>query len=315
MTQPSTSTRSPNRSHERRYFYKYVSPECAKRILETRTLRWSSPRLFNESNDPFDTSQELRIDFTTAELNSQLNEDWASLVERGTAGSVKHPVLAMLGRILDSASPTERAAFANELRKESPMAAPEQTEALNAIRQRWRDVVPTLRFLCLSELNDVASMWLHYADKYKGMVFEFEAIDEIDSCFLVARPVTYTDTTPSIADASAWARCLYGQRDETLERLMEEYQYTKATSWAYELEWRIASRARSGDAALFTDYSFHPRELSRVFFGSKCSHADKTDVLKLLSNGLEHVACCEAIVGGQGKFSFRPHEEGVRREA
>ena len=53
MTVPAPSRRSPNRRHDRQYFYKYVSAKTAQAILTTRTLRWSSPILFN---DPFDVT-------------------------------------------------------------------------------------------------------------------------------------------------------------------------------------------------------------------------------------------------------------------
>ena len=58
MHEASNQDRSPNRKHERRYFYKYVSAKTAKIIISTRKLRWSSPVLFN---DPFDVTQELRL--------------------------------------------------------------------------------------------------------------------------------------------------------------------------------------------------------------------------------------------------------------
>ena len=37
-------------------------------------------------------------------------------------------------------------------------------------------MVPTFRILCLSELHDVTPMWQHYADAYRGVVLEFEAL-------------------------------------------------------------------------------------------------------------------------------------------
>ncbi len=74
--------------HERRYFYKYVSANTAKIILSTRTLRWSSPVLFN---DPFDVTQELRLNFDASELNLVLTELIASLIEKGDPGPRWNP--------------------------------------------------------------------------------------------------------------------------------------------------------------------------------------------------------------------------------
>lgn len=66
------------------------------------------------------------------------------------------------------------------------------------LKEKWREIVPRFRILCLSELNDVTSMWNHYADEYRGVVLEFEAVDQLDSVFLVARLVTYQDVPPAI---------------------------------------------------------------------------------------------------------------------
>lgn len=258
-------------------------------------------------NDPFDTAQELRLAFDPALLNGLLMEELTSLIEKGIAGSVNHPILAMLGRQLDSASSDERRRFVEDFRREPLSTTSGQIDAVEALRDHWRNVVPRFRVLCLAETNDVTPMWFHYAEGYKGAVLEFESIDELDSCFLVARPVIYQDTPPTSEEARAWVRCLLGQSQTTTLDLLKKYQYTKTMSWAYEREWRIVSGARSDDTALFADYSFHPRELSRIFFGSQCSEADQTALQSLLSNGLEHVSCYQAVAGAKdAKFTFRP---------
>lgn len=306
---PGNRFRSPNRSHERRYFYKYVSAAIAKLILKSRTLRWSSPIRFN---DPFDTTQEVPLAFAPALLNALLIEEWVSLVEQGNAGSVSRPILAMPGRRLDSASSNERKRFIRDFHRAAPSTTREQIDAFDALKEHWRNVVPRLRVLCLSELNDVTPMWFHYADRYKGAVLEFESIDELDSCFLVARPVIYHDPPPAIAEARKWVRCLLGQSQKTTLDLFKEYQYTKTISWAYEREWRIVRVAGSGDTAQFADYPFRPLELSRFYFGSDCSEADQKAILSLLSNGLEHVSCYQAVAGAaDGRFTFRPHHRSA----
>jgi hypothetical protein len=47
---------------------------------------------------------------------------------------------------------------------------------------------------------------------------------------------------------------------------------------------------------LFGDYEFHPRELTAIYFGPKCSDGDRADLLKLLSHGLEHVKVYEMLL-------------------
>jgi hypothetical protein len=81
----------------RQVFYKYMTARVAKIVLATRRLRWSSPLLFN---DPFDVTQELRLNFDEHGLNAALIERVASLMEHGDmSGPVKHPVFGPLFRL------------------------------------------------------------------------------------------------------------------------------------------------------------------------------------------------------------------------
>lgn len=295
--------RSPNRRHDRQFFFKYVTATVAKIVLTTRRLRWSSPVLFN---DPFDVTQELRLNFDEAKLNAVLTDKVTSLIEEGDpSNSVKHPGLSALLRVARQASPDVRRAMARELRTNTNAPTSGQIQGLAALKQTWRGMVPTFRILCLSELNDVTPMWLHYADAYEGVVLQFSAVDELDSAFLVARPVIYQDNPPAIADADTWARCTLGQSESTYWDLFTEYLYVKTTAWAYEKEWRIVSGARPGEKELFADYDFHPHELTGVYFGPKCSAEDRGDILALLAHGLEHVRANAARADSQqARFTF-----------
>lgn len=296
--------RSQNRRHDRQFFYKYVTVKVAKIVLATRKLRWSSPLLFN---DPFDITQELRLDFDEAKLNAALTERWASLIEQGDpSGSVKNPVVAALLRLVMHADPDVRRTMANEHRQSIDAPTPGQIASLAAVKDKWKEMVPTFRVLCLSELHDVTPMWLHYAEQYKGVVLEFSAVDELDSAFLVAHPVVYQDTPPSIADPETWVSLLLGQGEATYLDIFAEYQYVKTNAWSYEKEWRIVSGDRPGESGLFGDYGFHPHELTGIYFGPQCSAGDRLDLIALLTHRLEHVRVYEALSDSQqAKFEFR----------
>lgn len=304
MTADTRAYRSANRRHERQLFYKYVTAKVAKIVLTTRKLRWSSPLLFN---DPFDFAQELRLTFDVAQLNSVLTERVASLMENGDpSNSVKHPIQAALLRVARRASVDVRRAMAEKLRQSVGVPTAGQLKSLAAVKDTWRNMVPTFRVLCLSELKDVTSMWLHYADAYKGVVLEFSAIDELDSPLLVARPVIYQDGPTAIAGADAWVSWMLGQGRSTYWDLFSEYQYAKTNAWSYEREWRIVSGARPGETGFFSDYPFYARELTGIYLGSRCSTEDRAELLSLLVQGLEHVNAHETSHDDQeARFSFR----------
>jgi hypothetical protein len=295
---------SPDREHNRFAFYKYMTARVAKIVLTTRKLRWSSPLLFD---DPFDVMQELRLNFDGPALQTALTERVALLIEQGDSGvTLRDPMAAALLRTTAGASPDSRRAMANELRQRMAASMSGQTQSLADLKALWMKMVPTFRILCLSELNDITPMWLHYADAYKGVLLEFCAVDEVDSAFLVARPVIYQDAPPSVADLDTWVDCLLNQDLPRFLSLFFEYQYSKTNAWSYQKEWRIASASRPGETGLAGEYGFHPRELIGIYFGPMCSAEDRTDLCALLSYGLEHVHPHEAVLDIQsGKFTFR----------
>jgi hypothetical protein len=295
---------SPRRRHGRRFFYKYVSSHVAKIILATRTLRWSSPLLFN---DPFDVTQELRLNFNEAELHAAVAEEWANLLETGDSSYAPsrpwpRALAAMLAALQDK--PDLRLRMAASVRSDPGPMTSGQFETFAELKQVWRELVPHFRVLCLSELNDVTSMWHHYADRYRGAVLQFEAVDQLDSVFLLARPVIYQDTPPGIASKTAWVRCLLEIGPVKYEDLIKEYQYVKTTDWAYEQEWRLVTVG--GGTELFENYGFYPRELVGIYLGAQCSQDDEKEILSLLSHGLDHVLAYSAsMTGPERKFTFQ----------
>jgi hypothetical protein len=293
MLNNSGEYRSSNRRHDQRV-YKYMKANVAKIVLHSRKLRWSSPVLFN---DPFDITQELRLNFDDGQLMDVMADRVASLIEQGNfLSSVEDSNLAHLFRVAMHATPDVRQVMVSNLRKGIQTNTSETMQAFTPLKEMWTKIVPTFRILCLSELNDITPMWFGYADEYKGVVLEFSPVDELGSAFLSARPVVYQDTLPAIADVNSWVNCALGQGGLTYEYLFTEYLYVKTTAWSYEKEWRIVMLgARPGESGFFGDYAFDPRDLTGIYFGSRCPEDDRLDLLALLSHGLENVAAYEAF--------------------
>src|SRR3970282_1981621 len=84
--------------------------QVAKVVPRPRRLRWSSPLLFN---DPFDVTQELRLNFDEGGLNAALTERVASLMEHGDLSTpVNHPLFGPLLRAAMRVGPDVRRAMA-----------------------------------------------------------------------------------------------------------------------------------------------------------------------------------------------------------
>lgn len=93
----------------------------------------------------------------------------------------------------------------------NPPVGPGASIAIEDMKNMWRGMLNDRRILCLSESATIPPMWNHYADGYKGVVIEFECIDELDSAWLIAKPINYTNEMPLTYTAEDMADLLFYQ--------------------------------------------------------------------------------------------------------
>lgn len=69
------------------------------------------------------------------------------------------------------------------------------------------------------------------------------------------------------------------QKEFQKDVIFDQATYTKSLDWSYEKEWRITSFKRKTDIGLFTDYKFHPQELTGIYFGPKISAFERASLV------------------------------------
>jgi len=294
--------RSANRLHERQGFFKYMSASTATIVLRNRTLRWSSPVLFN---DPFDVPRELSFGVTPEQIVNALADRFSSLIEDPPEDtSVFQPKVRL---ILEAV----KRGIAPELKKEllagvREVAAAQHptSHSLEALRQLWRSWLPDHRILCLTESPAHVAMWYHYADRYHGAVLEFRCIDEIDSAWLAAQPVAYPVEKPFFYTAEGWAQILNMPHEVAVRTIIHTATYTKSPDWSYEAEWRVASFKRPTDTGDYTDYKFDLRELGAVYLGPMISSSDRQTLLDA-ARAFPQVKIRNVSIGMSREFEFR----------
>lgn len=294
--------RSPNRLHDRRTFFKYVTADVAALVLEKHSLRWSSPIAFD---DPFDVPRELSFGVTARQL--------ADAVANRVIGLIEHPPddLSRLSPMLQGIVGVAKAKNSKELSaaliqsvREAAADMNPTEESMDEFRAMWREQMPQFRILCLCARNDSASMWLHYADRYKGAVIELEASDERDSPWLIAREVEYPAELPDVHTADGWAKYIIMGSERSVPQILQDAIYNKAPDWSYEHEWRIASFMDRSDAGLHSDYGFSPLDIVGVYLGPRIGDKDKAR-LKELAQRLPNAKVFETSILLNRGFAFR----------
>jgi hypothetical protein len=268
--------RSPNRTHDRSSFFKYMPASTALLVLKNRSLRWSSPELFN---DPFDVPRELSFGIQPEQLAKASADRIAHLIQNPPESTTHlSPSLQLIVEAVKRGiSEDLKKALIDGLKEEGDKHKPSGA-SMEAMRQMWRSTLSNFRILCLTETPAHASMWHHYADQYRGVVIEVQCVDELDSAWLIAKPVAYPKDKPLIYTAEGWAELLALRHDLAIQKILELATYTKSLEWDYEKEWRITSSKRPHDVGLHSDWKFHQDEVSGIYFGPRISPEDRVAV-------------------------------------
>lgn len=256
-------------------------------------------------NDPFDVPLEFLFGVTPIEINKAMKRRLTALIENPPEDiSDLDPKLRVILEIVKKGIPPEIKAKIRVGLKETAAQHTLSGESMDDLRKQWRTWMPELRILCLTESPSHLAMWFHYADQYKGIVLEFRCIDELDSAFLIAQPVTYPEEKPQVYSADGWAELLSLQIDVALNRIFEISTHTKAPDWSYESEWRIVSFKRPTDDGLFTDYKFDARELAGIYLGPMIADEDRSGLLSLAAEYPE-IRIYEVSLGMSRELLFK----------
>jgi hypothetical protein len=113
------------------------------------------------------------------------------------------------------------------------------------VREEVQNIVDQAGIACFSKVRDDILMWAHYADKHKGLCFEFDGSANCNF-FGEAQPVACEDFTAVSLD-----------EDSMMERLI----LTKSKHWSYEREYRIIGPNMAGQKARLSSRAFDRHHL------------------------------------------------------
>lgn len=292
-----------NRIHNRHLFYKHTSATVAKIILVNRKLRWSNPKLFN---DPFDVPRDICDRVDEDRLRDALVDRLNELVIKQDLPHPEHHSLATrkLLHVLSKADDALKQQFIAGI-EESTRDPKITSDVLKELRKQWRSMYDEQRILCFTKRWDSASMWDRYSDGHSGALLEFACVDHLDSAWLVAKPVNYTDEPLHLNTTEGFAEMMLYDPAYAVLKIMEEYTHTKTADWAYEKEWRVASWKRPHETGDYSDYEFHGDELHGITFGALMSEDIRTDLTLLVKGQYPHVKLWQAIIEGGRRLSCK----------
>lgn len=261
-------------SHKQNCFFKYVTIDTAKKVLESGKLRWSAPRCFN---DPFDVQFDMHIDYKEVELiGDVVNELWL-FYSRKMEFEPKNR-LGYFVREMGLITPRlKEADFKARAKKGVAESLAVQRIALPKLHAWAREQLKTSLVLCLTETPSNILMWSNYADHHKGIVLKFTTLTA--SSWAAARPVTYQERMPLLFDHEQLLRFLTGRIEIDKDRFFNESIFTKSIDWRYEKEWRVVWHGKK--EIDFEDTKFNPEELSGIYLGCRAEQGKGGEIVGL----------------------------------
>jgi hypothetical protein len=188
--------------------------ETAFKILQNRTLKYSSPSIFN---DPFDTQTRMDYGFDFSEFIEAFEEELYKMIygSEEPDGDESKELFRDIKRFWHDAKQSKRKMPKDILKQQTKSFNAETvrmlTERLAEINNWWYRSSKASRVLCLAEDQENLLMWAHYAKNHTGAVIKFKCLPELDSPLITARKVDYSCKPPVIAELNDYVKHLTGQ--------------------------------------------------------------------------------------------------------
>ena len=286
-------------------FYKYMSPESAISSLENGTMRWSSPKLFN---DPFDFPVSMDFMFSGEEIANALTDELVKMAygpeePTGDLNNLSLQVTLLNRRLKKRPSADEFRAFIAEANTETIKRFEQDKVQRREFLSEYRN---QFAVFCISAKRDELLMWAHYAKDHTGCVFQFRCLPEFDRPLSAAKKINYVENYPLIGSLEEYVKHLTGQFEINYDYLFEIFAFTKSNHWGYEDEWRCVTKLHNLESGF--DYKpFIQDEFEAIYIGHRASKEHKNLILNALGEKYPNTKVFSSCVNIQD-YSMAFHE-------
>ncbi len=274
-------------------FFKYTTRSTAEIVLKTSALRWSTPALLN---DPYDIQFDMHLEVDAAKLRRlALDKSYDAWYGAGpyvpAPGNIQGELVAAYR---DKFPKLTREQYDSEFGQSIVDGLQNALEKLPERHIAIRKLAARAKILCQSEVGNSLPMWAYYAEQHKGVVLRFKPRVDLDSIWLVAKPVVYSHTMPRLFDEEFLSDLSAGTRNIDTKQLLDRTVYTKSIEWAHEREWRLHMGAGRDPNSPYEDLKFHPYELDAVILGCVMPQDDRDRIMELARSLYSHAAVLQA---------------------
>ena len=269
---------------------KFCDIETGLKILNSQSLRWSAPSLFD---DPFEPDHETELDFSAEGMVKGAIKDAIGMLFGPQEPSGRdNKLVAAICRWRDE----ERFGSEDEaevvLKQLFGQLAEQHYEKVDVYMKAWHQFSKKIRIASFSDKPDNMTAWTTLAANHSGIALKFACGDE--TSLPSPKRLAYTATPPEVTNLKEQVDVLFGrqQAPNNEEFILKLLQKDKALSG--QKEWRCFSFDSAEDGLLYTNKPFEPAELKAVYLGLACSEEDKTAIIKVIKEKLKKTKVYQA---------------------
>lgn len=283
------------------YLFKFTEADTGLEMLQTRSLRWSSPECYG---DPFELSSDSPLGFDAKSLLDSTIKLASSMIFAPEQPKGDSPLINAIKRWRDEgrfASPEEAHGVLRELL--SKMVDYRACQLDSSLAQ-WQEFIRNTRVCSFSGKPENLLAWQQFAGKHTGLALRFDASAAV---FSSARQVIYQAERPQLTSLREQLGAILHNRKDGLVERFKDHHLIKGAHLKGEQEWRCQQMSKKSIAIdhnqsseWFDNVAFAPDSLSAVYFGLRLDEEVKKQVADILQQSFKHTKIFQAVIAKTG---------------
>ncbi len=284
---------------------KYCSTETGLKILNSQSLRWSSPHLFN---DPFELDHNSKPDFTPETLlKGMIKEAITLLFGPSEPRGKNNRLVAAIARWRDEERFSSEDEAAVVLKQLLGQMAQQQQTSIDSYISAWQQFARALRICTFSDKPNNMFCWQRYAENHAGIALRFSAGE--DTALPEPHRLGYSTAPPLVASLKQQIDVAYGREAAPDTSQFTEKLLSKNKANNVEREWRCFSTERAeadNDEQLwYSNKKFSAPELKAVYLGLATNRQDKETIIQLVKKKYKNTRVYQAeTINGRYDIEF-----------
>jgi hypothetical protein len=261
---------------------KFCDVGTGLKILNSQSLRWSAPALFN---DPFEPDHNTNPHINKEQFLAALIKETVSMLFGANEPTGKgNRLIAAISRWRNEDRFSSEEEAEQVLQQLLAQMAEKQYKTITNHIQQWQQYASQLRICCFSAKPTNMHAWQRYGDNHNGIALKFSCGE--DTSLPSPQRVVYSNIPPQITSLRQQINITYGKEaalnsEQFISKLLNKNKTNNA-----EREWRcfnLEENPNVDDAEFwYTNKPFSTPELKSVYFGLGTSIEEKTQIIDLI---------------------------------